>query len=394
MRIGSPSPQTRVMLIAVSAISLSVLPVFLVGSLAVQIRASLGFGEAGLGAALTAYFGTAGLLARRGARLTRRLGAPASIIVGSIGTALALLLIATAARSFALLFGFLVLAGVARTVTDPGTALLFAEHIDTSKQGLAFGVRDAAIPASTFLAGLAVPAVALTIGWRWAFAMSPLLLGLVLYLRPRGAAEASRTAADPSGRVAPSAPMYLIAAGAGFGIAAATALGTFIVDYAVSAGLSGGSAGLLLSLASVIGIGFRVGAGMFADRGRRDSLATIAVMLVTGAGGLALLAASGSGLAIALGTLTGVTVGWGWAGLLFLSLVRANPDTPSVSAGIALAGLSIGGALGPLLFGLVVAAAGYRAAWAIGATSMLVAAGMVLAGRSRLARGTAKRAKA
>jgi dipeptide/tripeptide permease len=39
-----------------------------------------------------------------------------------------------------------------------------------------------------------------------------------------------------------------------------------------------------------------------------------------------------------------------------------------------LAGLSTGGALGPLLFGTLVAAAGYRGAWAAAAVAMVVGA--------------------
>ena len=44
-----------------------------------------------------------------------------------------------------------------------------ARHVPAHRQGLSFGVKQAAIPVSTLLAGAAVPTIALTAGWRWAF---------------------------------------------------------------------------------------------------------------------------------------------------------------------------------------------------------------------------------
>ena len=47
--------------------------------------------------------------------------------------------------------------------------LTLARSVPASRLGLSFGIKQAAIPIATLLAGAAVPTVALTIGWRWAY---------------------------------------------------------------------------------------------------------------------------------------------------------------------------------------------------------------------------------
>lgn len=389
---------------------LAALPVFLVGGLAVQVRQELGFGETALGATITAFFVAAGLASIPGGRLSDALGPRRSIRVGTLLTAAALLLLAVAA-GWAGVLAALALAGAALGLTEPGIAMLLARLLPPERQGLAFGVKEAAIPGATLLAGAAVPAVALTIGWRWAFGLAPALVPLLWALVPDTpgdkaggregtlvavpAVEASRAHADP-----PVGPLAVVAAGAGLGVAAMTAMGAFLVEALVAAGVPFGRAGLMLSAGSLTGIAGRVAVGWLADRRPKPQLPVVAVMLAVGAGALAVLAAAGSlgsseGLAfLVVGALLAFSVGWAWTGLLFLSAVRASPASPGGAAGIALAGLSVGGAIGPLLFGVLVSAASFEAAWAAGAMATLAGAALVLTGDRLLARRAGARAQA
>ena len=68
------------------------------------------------------------------------------------------------------------------------------------RQGLSFGVKQAAIPVSTLLAGAAVPTVALTVGWRWAFVAAAVAALTALALVPAQAPGAGRAAATGTGR--------------------------------------------------------------------------------------------------------------------------------------------------------------------------------------------------
>ena len=65
-------------------------------------------------------------------------------------------------------------------------------------------------------------------------------------------------------------------------------------------------------------------------------------------------------------------------GLAFLAAVRLLPSRPARAAGVILAGLSIGGASGPLVFGAVASSLGYRASWSAAAVSTAIAAALCI----------------
>jgi hypothetical protein len=110
--------------------------------------------------------------------------------------------------------------------------------------GLAFGIKQAAIPLATLLAGAAVPVVALTVGWRWAYVMAAGLAVLVLLGVPRGGAPHVPTPKPPPGERATLA-LAVLGAGSGLGAGAANALGIFLVAAAVDRGIDPGTAGLV-----------------------------------------------------------------------------------------------------------------------------------------------------
>ena len=64
--------------------------------------------------------------------------------------------------------------------------LTLSRSVPAHRLGLSFGVKQAAIPLATLLAGAAVPAVALTVGWRWAYVIASGLAVLALLGAPRG----------------------------------------------------------------------------------------------------------------------------------------------------------------------------------------------------------------
>src|SRR5829696_7279082 len=58
-----------------------------------------------------------------------------------------------------------VIAGLANAVSHTAANLSLAREVPASRQGLSFGIKQAAIPVATLLAGLAVPTIAVTLGW-------------------------------------------------------------------------------------------------------------------------------------------------------------------------------------------------------------------------------------
>ena len=379
----------RPVLLAVAVATVGVLPAFLTGGLAVQIRSELDFGSAALGLAVTVFFISASLASVVMGRVVERIGAHRAMRVSATGSAAALLGVALFAGSWAGLMACLVLGGLANAVAHPATHLSLARKVPANRQGFSFGIKQAAIPAATLLAGLAVPIIAVTFGWRWAFAGGAALALLISFIVPAETLSSVRKIKEARAGDVPTAPLVLLALGIGLGSAAATPLGAFIVESSVAAGLRVETAGLMLALGSAVGIVVRVAFGWLADGMGGGRLRLVAAMLGVGVVGFVLLA-SGSGGLIVPGTLLAFGAGWGWPGLFNFAVVKTNPNAPAAATGITQTGASGGAALGPLVFGVVVEAASYEAAWLLCGAIALVALVAILAGRAMILRDRAR----
>lgn len=376
------------MIVVASGLVLAALPLFMVGGLAVQIKEEFGFTEAALGAAVTIGFVCGALTAPFGGRLADRIGPKTTLYLGSTMTVAALVGLGLLATGWGTLVVFLCLAGVAVAVTDPALAIVVDRAVPLGRQGLAFGIKEASIPASTLAAGLAVPLIALTVGWRWAFAVGivPWIAVMVLLprldTRPRAEREPVGGDDVPHASGSKRRALLLAAAAAAMGTAAASGVGIFLTDSAVAMGISPAGAGILLAVGSVAGIIARVGTGVMADRTGGPQFKLIALMLAVGAATMA-LGGTGNNLLLVLGTIGAFTGGWAWTGIFFLSLIKTNPDRPGAVAGIGTAGLGVGNASGPLLFGVVAQSFGYGMAWLGAAMLAAVAAVLMAMARSR-----------
>lgn len=356
-------------------LALAAFPVFLVGGLAVQIRQDLGFTEIQLGAAVTATFLVGAVAGPLGGRLSDRIGARAAVLAGAVLSSVALAGIAGLARGWLLLAMFLAVAGLSFSLMDPGLAILIARTIPPERHGLAFGIKEASIPAATLAAGLAVPTIALTYGWRWAFLLGLVPLSGLLMLLPRIQLRGTIQPSVAVDHLPPPQPstLLLIAIGAALASMAASGIGVFLTESAVAMGMKPANAGLLLAAGSLAGIVTRVGTGIRADRRPGPQLGFIAAMMATGSAAM-VVGSFGTTPMLILGTLGAFSGGWAWSGLLFLSLVRSSPAAPGRVAGIGLAGLAVGNALGPLSFGATAQTWSFRTAWLAAAVLAAVAA--------------------
>ena len=376
---------------AISVATACTIPGFLTGALGVQLREALDFGEAALGVAVGSFFASAALASAVCGRLTERLGAGRSMRLAVLLSATSLAGVALFADSLASLVACLMVAGVGNAVAQPATNLFLARAVDPARQGLAFGVKQSAIPTATLLGGLAVPIVALTVGWRWAFAGAAATALAVAIGLP-----ALRHQRSPSVRArrgdgdAPLVPLLVLSVGSCLGAAAAGTLGAFLVSAAVDAGIGEGAAGYLLTGGSATGIAARLYAGVRADRRGHAHLPVVALLLAVGSGGY-LLYATGEPLLLVAGTPLAFAAGWGWPGLFNLAIVRNNPTAPGAATGITQTGTYLGAVAGPLQFRVIVEAASYDVAWLCTAATSVAAAGAVLLGRRMLLAAHARR---
>jgi MFS family permease len=276
---------------------------------------------------------------------------------------------------------FLAFGGVANALAQPAANLFIARTVPAERLGMAFAVKQSGIPAATLLGGLAVPTIALTVGWRWAFvagALLPIIGGLTIP-SAGGADGPARPRTSPV-RV-PLRPLVVLGFGIGFGAAAAGTLGAFLVNAAVDAGIAEGPAGLLVSAGSAVGIAMRLWAGRRADRREGGHLRVVSLMLVAGSVAYAVYATEQPWLLV-LATPLAFGAGWGWPGLFNLAIVRAHPTAAAAASGVTQTGTYFGAVAGPVVFGAVVERASYRAAWLLAAGFALLGAGTIAIGRS------------
>jgi MFS family permease len=371
----------RPVLLAVAVATATVLPAFLTGGLAVQVRGELDFGTGALGLAVAAFFVSSALASAVMGRAVERVGSHRGMRLAAVSSAASLLGVALLANSWAGLVACLVLGGLANAVSHPAANLSLVREVPAGYQGLSFGIKQAAIPVATLLAGLAVPTIAVTLGWRWAFAGAAVLALAVAFLVPAGTSRdvvrRPREIRDKDARVT---PLVLLALGIGLGSTAATPLGAFLVESSVATGLRVETAGLLLASGSAASIVVRVLFGRLADGMSGGRLLLVAAMLATGVAGFALLATGRVALLLP-GALLAFAAGWGWPGLFNFAIVKTSPGAPAAATGITQTGASGGAAVGPLVFGLVAEAGSYQAAWLVCGVFALGALVAILAGR-------------
>ncbi|MEJ2889202.1 MFS transporter [Actinomycetospora aeridis] len=368
---------------AVAITTATVLPVFLLGALSVQIGADLGFDPAALGLVVSAYFGVSALVSLPVGKLVEKLGSRVTSRIGLVGAAVAMLLTAVLGRSFTAVVVLVLVGAWTNVMGQLATNLTLARAMPAGRLGLSFGVKQACVPLATLLAGLAVPTVGLTIGWRWAYVIGAGLALAALVVAPRGSGRGERSADRTAERA--TAALAVIGVAAGLGAASSTGLSIFLVASAVDSGVAPGLAGLVLTMGSVVAVVVRMLHGWLADRRSGGHVAVVAGCLILGAGGVLLLAVPGS-LALVVGTVIGFGLGWSWPGLLQFAVVRLNPGAPAAATAIVQVGVYAGGCLGPVGFGLLATGLSFATAWVVAAVAMLVAGGGVLVGRRMLLR--------
>jgi predicted MFS family arabinose efflux permease len=352
-----------------------VLPGFLVGSLALQIRADLDVSVASVAAGVTVFFAAGAVGAGPGGRFAERVGGLLAMRGCAVVTAGCLLLAALLAQSLAALLALLAVAGLANAVCQPAINLFMADQVPLDRQGLAFGIKQSAIPAAVLVSGLALPVLALPLGWRPTFAICA---GGALAV----AAVVGRTAPSfvrPPERPRPPRPsrkLVIIAVGAALASAGPNALGAYLVASAVDVGIAEGLAGVLSAAGSASSLLVRIAVGHRADRRRDYGFSTMVALLVAGAGGFALLAV-GEPAPFVAGAFVAFALGWGWPGLFNLAVVDLHREAPGAATGVSQTGIYVGAAVGPAVYGVLSTEIGYPAAWGVAGGLSLVAAAAV-----------------
>jgi MFS family permease len=376
--------------IAVATTVCGVLPVFLAGSLSVQANADLGLSAAVLGIVIAVFWASSSVFSRPAGRIAERWGVRPTLML-AVGLAfVAMAGVAFVSPSWPWFAVWMVVAGAANGFGHPPSNALILATVRPNFSGTAFGIKQAAIPISTLCAGIAVPLIALTLGWRATFIVGAVLCALTLVaiglIVPALPATQKRKPGPGEGITGNLRTYFLLMAVSGFlGVAQANVIGGFTVQTAVQRGFGPAEAGFIVVAASVAGIVVRIAVGMAADRGIGGTMRTVAAMLLLGAVGLGGIA-FGSGAVFIAGCVLAFGAGWGWNGLVHYTIAQRAGVYTASATGLVQGGAYAGGAVGPLLFGFLVTQAGLGVGWGV-AAGCAVASGVAAYLASRLEGG-------
>lgn len=384
----SESPSRRIWPIVALGTMCSALPVFLTGALGVQLNDDVGLSATEIGFAMGSSFTAAAVMSAPMGRLAERLGPRRGFRAGLSMSALSMLSVALFARNvwqFCLILG---LAGMGNALNQPSANLMLTTHIDGKKLGFAFATKQSGMPAAALLGGAAVPAIALTVGWQWAYIAAVAIALVAIAGFPADAGDRN-TRPDKRG-VARSArpdlgvPLLVLYATVGMlGATCAGAMVGFITSGAEASGLSPGLAGLVLSLGSLVGVISRLVQGWQVDR--LGILPIQRLVWLYGLGGIGVLVlAIDAPVTYLLAPIPAFAFGWSWPGLFNLSVIRNNPSAPAAATGISQVGVFVGAALGPALGGLIIDNGSYRLLWLFGASTLLTGSLLAMYLRTRI----------
>ena len=259
----------------------------------------------------------------------------------------------------------------------PASSQILARTTPPEQMALVFSIKQTGVPVGAMMAGAIVPTLMMGIGWQWSLAVVALacLASALLSQVMREDLDDLRQANLPFQMGTLTSPLRMVLGHRALTTMAACSfmfsmvqmsLTTYLVTY-LHDDLTYGmvSAGLLLSVTQMGGIGGRIAWGMVADRwmGAQKTLALLACLMATSALATALLLPvippwGVWGILLVFGASA-----IGWNGIYLAEVARQAPEgKASMATGGTLTFTFLGVVIGPPLFGALSSAFGtYRA---------------------------------
>jgi MFS family permease len=272
----------------------------------------------------------------------------------------------------------------------PASSQILARTTQPSQMALVFSIKQTGVPVGAMMAGAIVPSLMLGIDWQWSLvavamacvvsaALSQPLREAMDDLRQASLTFQMSTLTTPLRMVLGHRALSTMAACSFMFSMVQMSLTTYLVTY-LHDDLAYGmvSAGLLLSVTQMGGIGGRIAWGLVADRwlGAQKTLALLAILMASSALATALLLPKLPIWGIWSVLLVFGASAIGWNGVYLAEVARQAPEgKASVATGGTLTFTFLGVVIGPPLFGALSSAFGtYRAGFlALVITSSLCA---------------------
>ena len=365
-------------------------------SIAPLIREDLGLSVTQAGSFLSAYYIGPVLISLPAGWLADRWGVRGAMILGQGLIAIGLFA-AAVAPGFSFLVVILVLAGAGYGVLNPTTTKAGMAWFPPHQRATVVGLKQIGLPGGGALGALLMPPLALAFGWRVAVAFSAAMVGGLALLTwalyrdlPDPVSTGLARARTGFWAVLTNRDLWLVGISTLIFAGVQTVFLSFLVLYlrdVVELPLV--IAAKYLVAAQVSGVAGRVLFGLLSDRlfgGQRRI-----VLAIAGLGSIAcalvlsgITPGAGPGLLVPLAAGVGF-FGVGWNGVQHTLMAElAGPRAAGTAVGLGLAISSLGVAVCPPVFGLVVErVGGYGFAWGTLAAGMVVALLLLIPVRER-----------
>ncbi len=342
------------------------------------IRATFNLTEVEVGAIASCIYIGAAASSMGSGRLTDSLGSGAVLTMSMLALALGSAISATAPLA-AIFFGGLIVAGLGYGAVNPPTNVL-ANPESPRHRGLSMSVKQSGIPLGGILAGIVVPAVAMTTGWRWSMLLPigacialAIISSRLQRIRPQDGEELAGS--PPRIRIRlPHAYMFGFLM-AGIQVALFIFLALYLVD---DRGFDASRAGSALALLLVGGLVGRPAWGWVSDRLHHERVRVLQMAALLAATFLVMLPLVDDSLLFVV--LLGIGLcSVGWNGVYLAMLTEAVPASVIGSTtGMALLLVHLGAVVFPPVVGLIVTRAGnWSISWGLCAVMSLLSVGVL-----------------
>jgi len=348
------SPATLTSLLTL-AMGMPMMVFYAIGVLGPQIVVDLNIPQKYLGWLTASTFGLAALLSPWAGAWVQRIGSRG-------GLAALFVLVGLSFTLIRLLPGFggivvaLLFCGAAQALANPATNQAIAQTVPPARKAAMVGFKQSGVQASALVAGLVLPALAAWLGWRGAFAVWVPLAGLLAYASSHAALKLE----------CPGAWLWMLMA---IQLCAGLALSSFITFLGVHAqqlGVSTALVGMMVSGFGVMGIASRVVLTPVSSRMRDETLLLLILFVCAIVALLVMqLAAPETHWPLWVAALgMGATAVATNAIAMSLLLRDTRFGAPARTAGMLSAGFFGGFAVGPPVFGALLALpGGFAGAW-------------------------------
>lgn len=360
--------------------AMSTLAFFALAVAASELQAEFGISKFQLGLIGAVNTGIGAVLAPAAGRISDRIGGRNSVAGVLIFSGFSAFLLAIA-PNYPLLLAASAVGGIAQGWGNPATNKAIGVAVEEAKRGVVTGIKQSGVQAAVVVAGVAVPLMSASFGWRsamWLTAGLSFALLLTIQLVPPKADPGPQDASQ-AGATSPL-PMWVTQV-AIFGFLLGTVgggFGRFLPLFAEEAvGFSVERAGQVFALQGLVAVPARLTAGIALDRGASPQKMMM-IMAALGAGALLVVTAASSGRPSLLWigtTLAGLTIGtWNTAANVSMIALKENAGR---ATGRLMLGFLFGLTVGGPAVGWSIDQFGYTPAWLASGVLCLVASAVI-----------------